>query len=379
MNAVDDDAVAERAGSRSGGPFRLAEVVANAGGPLFDILIASDDAVRVSRVVPSGGSPVHGDLVLAVGMSPTPPRLAELLELVGAAGATGLVVRGLPEQVIRQVVHDSGSRVAVLALRPGVRWDQAASTLAAELGDRPAAPTRLPDRPRVPDHGAVVLGLRGPEDWCAGSVEAACLGKRVAAAHPGTEIGFDGQDVIAVLPVAASSARAIALGGELIAYAREQLGITVVAAVDAGPSPTDRSCDRLTRVLDMLERSPRDTAAAVSELHGELVLDTLRRLSGTYPELTAGALEILRATDRSRGSSYLETLTAYFDAAGDLNQAAAALYVHPNTVRYRMRRARDLAGIDLTRPLNRLILELQLRLASGGPDSSAESHRNGLA
>ena len=48
------------------------------------------------------------------------------------------------------------------------------------------------------------------------------------------------------------------------------------------------------------------------------------------------------------GGELLETLDAFFAAGGVLESAARALYVHPNTVRYRLRRVAEVTGL---RPL----------------------------
>lgn len=106
--------------------------------------------------------------------------------------------------------------------------------------------------------------------------------------------------------------------------------------------------------------------ASSSELDAELVLETLRALSRTHPELLAGRLAALSLLDPVRREEYLRTLLAFFDAAGDVGAAASALYVHPNTVRYRLRRLQEITGLDLTDPLQRFVAELQLRLT--GPD-----------
>lgn len=47
-------------------------------------------------------------------------------------------------------------------------------------------------------------------------------------------------------------------------------------------------------------------------------------------------------------------------------RAAADLTVHPNTLRYRLRRADRVLGIDLANPSDRLLLELQLALPRAG-------------
>ena len=43
-------------------------------------------------------------------------------------------------------------------------------------------------------------------------------------------------------------------------------------------------------------------------------------------------------------AALVETLTAYFDAGNNLEAAARVLFVHPNTVRYRLRQVADLTG-----------------------------------
>ncbi|MEP6696226.1 MAG: helix-turn-helix domain-containing protein [Pseudonocardiales bacterium] len=51
-------------------------------------------------------------------------------------------------------------------------------------------------------------------------------------------------------------------------------------------------------------------------------------------------------TLRQAGSSLLETLTAYLDSGGTLEGTARALFVHPNTVRYRLRRITEVCGLS---------------------------------
>jgi DNA-binding PucR family transcriptional regulator len=47
---------------------------------------------------------------------------------------------------------------------------------------------------------------------------------------------------------------------------------------------------------------------------------------------------------------------------GNVAAAAERLGVHPNTLRYRLRRAVELSGLDLGDADERLVTELQLRL-----------------
>jgi DNA-binding PucR family transcriptional regulator len=45
----------------------------------------------------------------------------------------------------------------------------------------------------------------------------------------------------------------------------------------------------------------------------------------------------------------METLRTYLDSDLDVGRTAEALYVHPNTVRYRMRRISELTELDTQR------------------------------
>ncbi|HYG95178.1 MAG TPA: helix-turn-helix domain-containing protein [Nocardioides sp.] len=58
----------------------------------------------------------------------------------------------------------------------------------------------------------------------------------------------------------------------------------------------------------------------------------------------------------------IETLTAYFDHGGGIEATARALFVHPNTVRYRLGQIADLTGLSPALPRDALALRLALAL-----------------
>ncbi|MDS2172363.1 helix-turn-helix domain-containing protein [Nesterenkonia sp. CL21] len=60
------------------------------------------------------------------------------------------------------------------------------------------------------------------------------------------------------------------------------------------------------------------------------------------------------------GNGLLETVTAYISAGRSLEGTARALYVHPNTVRYRLRRVTDITGWDPTEPRDAYVLQTAL-------------------
>jgi GAF domain-containing protein len=65
--------------------------------------------------------------------------------------------------------------------------------------------------------------------------------------------------------------------------------------------------------------------------------------------------------DRQRSTSLLATLEEFLRRRGNISATADALYVHPNTLRQRLRRIMDLSGIDLRRD-DWLMVEIAVKL-----------------
>ena len=71
--------------------------------------------------------------------------------------------------------------------------------------------------------------------------------------------------------------------------------------------------------------------------------------------------EIYLPLAHARGT-LIETIAAYFEHGSSIEGAARALFVHPNTVRYRLRQAADLTGFAATDPRDAFTLEIALVL-----------------
>ncbi|HEY3200152.1 MAG TPA: helix-turn-helix domain-containing protein, partial [Actinomycetes bacterium] len=65
---------------------------------------------------------------------------------------------------------------------------------------------------------------------------------------------------------------------------------------------------------------------------------------------------------RESGSALLETLSTYLQQAASLEAAARMLFVHPNTVRYRLRRVTDVTGLVPTDARSAFVLQTALAL-----------------
>ena len=73
---------------------------------------------------------------------------------------------------------------------------------------------------------------------------------------------------------------------------------------------------------------------------------------------------------QSHSADLVSTLWAYLDNGRSLEATARELFVHPNTVRYRLKRVSEVIGWDATGPREALILQTALILGSIGTDAA---------
>lgn len=88
----------------------------------------------------------------------------------------------------------------------------------------------------------------------------------------------------------------------------------------------------------------------------------LFQLEGS-PELESFCREVLGPLmDYTGSGDLLETLEAFCDRLGNLSQTAEKLFIHRNSLLYRMERISQLAGIDMNNPDTRLAVHLALKI-----------------
>lgn len=109
------------------------------------------------------------------------------------------------------------------------------------------------------------------------------------------------------------------------------------------------------RVLDAMARDLDAEVATLADVRSRVLVSETLALLAEHPRIRDPRLDLLDA-DLAR------SLLTYLDEFGDVRTAAARLHVHPNTLRYRVRRAAEVGGFDLDDPLLRLFAQLQLRL-----------------
>lgn len=134
------------------------------------------------------------------------------------------------------------------------------------------------------------------------------------------------------------------------AFRRHQ-GLTMLAVVGptcSRPEDYPRAARILRGAATLLARQrPAGGVVALADLG---ILSLLLQIDQPE-ELSAFAtrtLGPLRAYDASRGGALEETLRAYFSHGCSANDAASELFVHPNTVKMRIRKVESILGTDLT-------------------------------
>jgi len=164
--------------------------------------------------------------------------------------------------------------------------------------------------------------------------------------------------------VADHQSRSHALGLQIQqAVADWKPGFTISVGFSApveAPGAIEGALREVTSVMESLARFKRwGQVVAVPELgltgllaavSDERLVDYSRRHLGPLVE-----------HDTARKAALVATLRAYLET-GEQQQAAQRLRVHPNTLRYRLDRIREITGLDLEDPETRLNLAVALRV-----------------
>ncbi|MFJ1547390.1 PucR family transcriptional regulator [Streptomyces sp. NPDC088246] len=206
------------------------------------------------------------------------------------------------------------------------------------------------------------------------------LALQAAAYRPGCVTARSGRRLYVVVPASdgeADPARTLLATARSVPRSVVFAGAGPLAADLSGLPASREAAELVVRVLR--ERAARLPVAEVESAvaaFGEVVADTsvlqvLDRVEPLWKSLS-GPVHAMVEHDHAHGTEYGASVAAHLDAFGDTGTAARRLNVHPNTLRYRLRRARELFGVDLADPAVRLLADIGLRIAARrahGPSS----------
>jgi DNA-binding PucR family transcriptional regulator len=90
-----------------------------------------------------------------------------------------------------------------------------------------------------------------------------------------------------------------------------------------------------------------------------------RALAGD-PEAERQLIDIVARPLEDAGGALMETVDGYLEVGGVLESCARKLFVHPNTVRYRLRRVTELTGHNASVARDALVLQVGLAVGRAG-------------
>lgn len=192
----------------------------------------------------------------------------------------------------------------------------------------------------------------------AGDADSSVDDIRRAARHAGYDVltGVQGDRLVAVLGTVDDPVRA---AGVVVT----RFGPGPVVAGPVVPDLMSAASSARTAVSGLLAAdgwpdAPRPVAASA--------LLPERALAGDAEAIRDLVADVYQPIAEA-GPVVLETLAAYLETGASVEAAARQLFVHPNTVRYRLRRVTDVAALTPTDPRDSYTLRLALTLGRLNP------------
>ena len=349
-------------------PERYARLLVDAG--FFKRLYSSEDPIYIQLNVDGADLKTRCAIAVRAG--------GEILGSIWAA---------VPEELNSErtaAMRDAAKVVALelLRLRAGADVERRlrADLLSTALEGHEGAAYAL-ERLGIAEQAVVVLaaaadasgdGLDGASDRQAQRQRLAdAVAMHLAAVHPLACSALLNGTVYGLLPVRSEvtgEAEAVRLANDFLARIGTrtvvQIGIGRVASGPRGVVQSREGAERALRVrLEHGSAGPQ--VALFRDIHIESLLLELRDRMSTGDEQATGPVARLFESDQTNDTRLVESLRAWLDALGDVALAAAALHIHPNTLRYRLRRIAEVGEMDLGDPEARFAAQLQLRIIPG--------------
>ena len=321
---------------------------------IFDALQASGDVVRVAERPELGLRPRLAVAIPLPGADARRPR--------GFAGTIWLQQGSAPladdvEEVLRGGAVLAARIMSRLAAAPSTHTVLVQDLLG--LGEDSADIGAIARELGIAADGrAAVVGFRGEGS----TVPANVIALSASAFRADAQVASTGERVYVLLPKIGATSSLTSWVRGMVAALRRELGLTmraVIAAPLTGLAGAAAARAEVDRVFDSADRHPGAIGQVTSldEAHTTVLLDEIVAHVAGQQRLVDPRVRALREQD----PMLADTLAAYLDGFGDIAAVAQRLHVHPNTVRYRIRRIEKLLSTSLDDPDDRLVLALGLR------------------
>lgn len=344
---------------RAGPPEHLAWI-GRAG--IFDALRATGEVVRVDARPELGLRPRR-----AVGMhlATTDRRRGPVF-----AGTIWLQEGSRPlaedaDQVLRGAAVLAARIISRLAATPSTHAVRVQELLGLREGvlDRAEIADAARQLGIVADGRVAVIGFDGAGE--APSRLAGVLALSASAFRRDAQVAAGPSRVYVLFPHTGKAAALTSWIRGTIGALRTELGLelrAVIATPGTGLAEVAAARAEVDRVLDSAERHPGafGPVTSLAESRTTVLLDEIVTMIAGDERLLDPRVRRLREKD----PTLAHTLRAYLDGFGDVAAVASWLHVHPNTVRYRVRRIEEELGTKLADPDVRLVLSLSLRATS---------------
>ncbi|WP_081722626.1 PucR family transcriptional regulator [Saccharopolyspora rectivirgula] len=178
-----------------------------------------------------------------------------------------------------------------------------------------------------------------------------------------------GSRIYVLLPELVMRSAVVAARGltrDIVAAARNHLRVRVQAGIGSVVPSLEEVPDsrrEADRILDAMSHDLDVDVATIADVRAKVVLSELVTFLQGNERLQDSRLAVLFEHDAQHSTELARSLLSYLEAFGDVRVASDRLHIHPNTLRYRVRRCGELTGIDFQEPAERLNAHLQLLLA----------------
>lgn len=234
--------------------------------------------------------------------------------------------------------------------------------VAAELpGVATVLPAATPDAEQLAVAAAMTRGTSLPRDWVRAAQQAWVMtlsGRRPEDICPALGSASHGIRLLAMADGERTRAVALDDHGREMRNAEACLRDVVLHAevrlegvLQAGVS---EAFDPLTPIAPAVQQadaawlmSSTGQCTSIRHVRSRYALHVAREALRDLPDLGPDPVRLLREHDRRHATLVCRTLRAWLDADRDVAAAAEALFIHPNTLRYRLRKAERVIGMSL--------------------------------